>query len=235
MSEIIIIGGTGGIGRELARACANNGVDVVIAGRDAARAASVAEALLRELPAHAGRIRGIAADLSQPHGLAQALRSVGQVSHLVIAAVERDRNSLHAYDIDGAILAATVKLVGYAAAVAAVHDRIDPHGSVLLFGGLAKDRPYPGSTTVSSVNAGIVGLVNTMSRELRPVRVNAIHPGAVGDSPYWAGNTAVLDMARSRTLTGVLPTMQEMVDGCLFLMHNRAANGVNLNLDSGQS
>lgn len=235
MSEIIIIGGTRGIGRELALACAKRGDDVVVAGRDAQRAAHAAETMMGELPAHAGRIRGIAADLAQPHGLALALGVVKQVSHLVVAAVERDRNSLHAYDIDAAILTATVKLVSYAAAAAAIRDCLDPHGSILFFGGLAKDRPYPGSTTISSVNAGIVGLVNTMSHELKPVRVNAIHPGAVGDSPYWAGNDAVLDMARNRTLTGVLPTMEQMVDGCLFLMHNRAANGVNLNLDSGQS
>lgn len=234
MSEIIIIGGTSGIGRELALACARNGDDVVIAGRDAQRAASVAAALMRELPAHAGRIRGIDADLSRPHGLALALSFVSQVSHLVVTAVERDNNSLHAYDIDAALATATVKLIGYAAAAAAVRHRIDPHGAILFFGGVAKDRPYPGSTTISSVNAAIVGLVNTMAHELKPVRVNALHPGAVGDSPYWAGNTAVLDMARKKSLTGALPTMAEMVDGCLFLMRNRAANGVNLSLDGGQ-
>jgi NAD(P)-dependent dehydrogenase (short-subunit alcohol dehydrogenase family) len=235
MSEIIIIGGTSGIGRELALACAKRGDDVVIAGRESERSSRVAEELMHELPVQAGRIRGIAADLSKPHGLALALGAVDQVSHLIVAGVERDRNSLHAYDIDAAITTVTVKLVGYAAAAAAIKDRIDPHGSILFFGGMAKDRPYPGSTTISSVNAGILGLVNTMSRELKPIRVNSIHPGAVGDSSYWAGNDVVLDMARKMALTGVLPTMHEIVDGCLFLMRNRAANGVNLSLDGGQA
>ena len=30
-------------------------------------------------------------------------------------------------------------------------------GAIVLFGGLAKDRPYPGSTTVSTVNGGVIG------------------------------------------------------------------------------
>jgi NAD(P)-dependent dehydrogenase (short-subunit alcohol dehydrogenase family) len=235
MSEIIIIGGTRGIGRELAIACASSAHDVVIAGRDATRAASVADELTRVLPPGAGRIRGIAADLSRPHGLEQALSAVTRVSHLVLSAIDRDNNSLRDYNIDAAISMATVKLVGYVAAAAAVKDRLDTGGSILLFGGMAKERPYPGSTTVTSVNAGILGMVKTMAQELKPLRVNAIHPGVVGDSPYWRGNEAVLEFGRKITLTGILPTMQDMVDGCLFLMRNQAANGVSLSLDGGIS
>lgn len=235
MSEIIIIGGTSGIGLELALACANLSYDVVIAGRDEARAVRVAEELTRTLSSGCGRVRGIAADLSQPHTLKQALGVVSRVRHLVVSAIDRDDNSLKNYNIDAAISMATVKLVGYAAAAAAVQDRLDGGGSILLFGGMAKDRPYPGSTTVTSVNAGIVGLVHTMMHELKPTRINSIHPGVVGDSPYWAGNDAALEFGRRVTVTGVLPTMSDMVDGCLFLMRNPSANGVNLSLDGGRA
>jgi NAD(P)-dependent dehydrogenase (short-subunit alcohol dehydrogenase family) len=34
----------------------------------------------------------------------------------------------------------------------------------------------------------ITGLVRTLSVELAPVRVNAIHPGPIEDSPFWHGN-----------------------------------------------
>lgn len=116
-----------------------------------------------------------------------------------------------------------------------LRSRIDPDGSVLLFGGISKDVPYPGSTTMTAVNAGVVGLVATFAAELAPVRVNAIHPGAVGDSPFWLGKEAILEAAKARTLTGRLPTMQDIVDGCLFLLGNPAANGINLNLDGGRA
>lgn len=233
MNHIVIIGGTQGTGRALARACASMGDSVVIAGRDRTSAEAAAAELRAALPAGAGAVHGIAADLSAPHGLRQALSGLGSVKHLVIAGVARDHNSLAEYDIDKAIGLATLKLVGYAAAVAELRGRMAPGASVLLFGGLSKDRPYPGSTTISSVNAGIVGMVNTMARELRPMRVNSIHPGMIADSPHWIGNQAMQEFGRSATLSGVLPRMQDVVDGCLFLLNNQAANGVNLSLDGG--
>ena len=74
-----------------------------------------------------------------------------------------------------------------------------------LFGGQALRRPYPGSTTVTTVNGGVTGLVHTLAVELAPIRVNAIHPGIVGDSPYWAGKPPeVLEAVRARTPIGRL-------------------------------
>ena len=53
----------------------------------------------------------------------------------------------------------------------------------MVFGGLAKVRPYPGSTTVTTINAGVDGLVRTLAAELSPIRVNALHPGIVERQP----------------------------------------------------
>ncbi|OON63031.1 short-chain dehydrogenase [Massilia sp. KIM] len=232
MNDIVIIGGTRGIGRELALACARRGDAVVIAGRDPARAADAAHDILRE--AGHGSVRGIAADLGQPALLPAALSGIQGVRHLVIAGVERDHQSLAGYDVERALKLATVKMVGYAAAVAALRGRFAPGASVLLFGGISKDRPYPGSTTITSVNTGIDGLVRTMAQELSPHRCNAIHPGVVADSPFCAGNEAVLSMGRSMTLAGELPRMRDIVEGCLFLMNCQAANAVSLSLDGGR-
>jgi NAD(P)-dependent dehydrogenase (short-subunit alcohol dehydrogenase family) len=67
--------------------------------------------------------------------------------------------------------------------VRVLRDRFTPAASVVLFGGLAKERPYPGSTIVSTFNAGITGLVRTLAVEIGPHRVNALPPGPIGDSP----------------------------------------------------
>jgi NAD(P)-dependent dehydrogenase (short-subunit alcohol dehydrogenase family) len=92
-------------------------------------------------------------------------------------------------------------------------------------------RPYPGSTTVSTVNGGVVGLVHTLATELAPIRVNGIHPGIVGDSPYWEGKP--LDAVVARTPLGRLAVMNEVRDAVVFLLRNGAINGVNLPVDGG--
>ena len=223
----LVVGGTGGIGLELVKHRAARGDSVVLTGRDGARAEELAASV-------DGDVTGLALDLNDTHGLADALAGIDTVDRLVLAAIERDQNSVGDYDIELATRLVVLKLVGYTEAVHALLPRMGPDSSIVLFGGRAKDRPYPGSVTVSSVNGGVVGLVNALALEVAPIRVNALHPGIVGDSPFWSGKPeGVLEGYVARTPTRRLATMQDIVDGVDFLLENRAVNATNLYLDGG--
>lgn len=224
---VLVVGGTAGLGRDVARYFAARGRPVVITGRDAARAELVAKEL-------GGRTRGLGVDLSHPETIAAALADVGTVQHLVLAAFVRDVNHVAEYETARATSLVTVKLVGYPEVAHTLLSRIQRDGSVVLFGGGSKDRPFPGSATVSTVNAGVVGLVNVLAAELAPVRVNAVHPGIVADSPYWAAQPdAVRELYRTRTLTGRLTTMHDVTAAVVFLLENPAVNATNLDLNGG--
>jgi NAD(P)-dependent dehydrogenase (short-subunit alcohol dehydrogenase family) len=225
--QIVVVGGTSGIGRRLAEVYAGRGDDVVLTGRSAERADAVA----REI---GGAARAMAVDLSEPESIAESVRDVGSVRHLIVAAIERDENSVREYDIRRAARLVTLKLIGYTEVVHALMSRLLPDASIVLFGGLAKDRPYPGSTTVTTVNGGVTGLVRTLAVELAPVRVNGLHPGIVGDTPAWSGKPAeVLERIVARTPTGRLVATDDIVDAARFLLENRSVNGVNLAVDGG--
>jgi NAD(P)-dependent dehydrogenase (short-subunit alcohol dehydrogenase family) len=226
---VLIVGGTSGIGLRLAERCAAADERVVITGRDAARAAAVAAGISGGVA-----VEGLALDLAVPGELAQRLSSVGPVRRLVLAAIERDANTVREYDVAAAIRLVTLKLVGYSEVVHALVDRLTEDASIVLFGGLAWQRPYPGSTTITTINGGISGLVRTLAVELAPVRVNALHPGVVGDSPEWAGKPlGVLEALRARTPLGRLATMDDVAGAAQFLLENPAVNGVNLEVDGG--
>jgi uncharacterized protein (TIGR02246 family) len=113
--------------------------------------------------------------------------------------------------------------------------QMDADGTpVTLPGALLLDRPYPGSTTVTTVNGGVTGLVRTLVIELAPTRVNALHPAIVGDSPQWVDMPDERrDALVQRTPIGRLVTMAEVVDAARFLLENRAMNGINLPVDGG--
>lgn len=221
---LVVIGGTAGIGREIAQRAVVRGDAVIIAGRDAERAAGVAKEL-------GGDARGVAVDLSQPDTIAAGLADIGQVDHLVLAAIERDMNTVADYDVARALRLMTLKLVGYTEAIHALLPRMSPRAAIVLFGGLAKDRPYPGSTTVSTINGGVMGMVHTMAVELAPIRVNAVHPGIIGDSPFWSGKP--LDHVVARTPIGRMATMEEVADATEFLLRNEGVTGVHLAVDGG--
>ena len=221
---VVVIGGTSGIGHLLATEYAAEGRTVVISGRDIKRTQEIAAQI-------GGDTAAIGVDLAEPETIAPALGDIGPVAHLVIAAIERDVNSIRDYDRARAERLVTLKLVGYPEVVNTLRTRLSPDSSIVLFGGLAKERPYPGSTTVSSVNGGVTGLVRTLAFELAPIRVNAIHPGIIGDSPYWEGKP--LDAVIERTPLGRLVTMAECVAATRFLLECGGVNGTDLFVDGG--
>jgi NAD(P)-dependent dehydrogenase (short-subunit alcohol dehydrogenase family) len=227
MTTTVVVGGTSGMGLEVARHRRDQGDQVVLTGRDPARATEVAASVGAGVES-----RGF--DLAEPHTIAGALGGIGRVDHLVLAAIDRDDNTVRDYDVDRALRLATIKLVAYTEVVHTLLPGLHDDSAVVVFGGRAKDRPYPGSTTVSMVNGGVVGMVNAMVTELAPIRVNALHPGIVGDSPFWAGKPShVVEGYRSRTPSGRLATMADVVGAVDFLLLNRGVNGVQLYVDGG--
>lgn len=220
----LVVGGTSGIGRALAERLVSEGMSVVITGRDAGRAQQVAAEI-------GTGVRGLALELTDASSVRGALADVEEVHALVITAIDRDFNSVKDYDVTSATRLALMKLVGYTEVAHVLADRLAADASIVLFGGVAAFRPYPGSTTVTSVNGAVTAMVRTMASELAPVRVNALHPGIVGDSPAWADKD--VSYAVSRTPIGRTVTMAEVVDATLFLLDNGGINGHNLVVDGG--
>ncbi|GIF47582.1 NAD(P)-dependent dehydrogenase (short-subunit alcohol dehydrogenase family) [Asanoa ferruginea] len=226
--HVVVIGGTSGIGRHFAQSCADRGSDVIITGRTAERSKRVADEI-------GGRTRGLALDLSGPGEAATGLSSVERVDWLVLSALDRDYNAVRDYRSDDAVRLLTVKLVGYTTVMSVLAPRMMEKSAAVLIGGLASHRPYPGSTTVTTANGGIGALVRTLAVELSPIRVNALHPSIVSDTPFWSDKPAARDAALSRALTKRPVTMGDCTGAITFLLENPAINGVNLNIDGGET
>jgi len=226
---ILVVGGSSGIGLALAEDLVAGGDRVIVTSRSQETADAVAARL-------GERATGVAVDISEPETIAEALKDVPKLDGLVLGAIERDANTIREYSIERARRLITLKLVGYTEVVHALLDRLEPSvdTGIVLFGGRAKDAPYPGSTTVSTINGGVEGIMNTLALELAPIRVNALHPGIIGDTPFWASKPeGVLDLYTSRTPGGALATTADIVDATKFLLFNRGVSAHSLNVDRG--
>jgi NAD(P)-dependent dehydrogenase (short-subunit alcohol dehydrogenase family) len=225
---VVVVGGTCDIGKHLAQHYARQGHPVVITSRDLDRA----QAAAREV---GGDSVGLCLDLFYPHQIASALAGVDDVLHLALVALYRDENKVREYNIDEALKLVTLKLVGYTEVVHVLAPRMWDDSSIVIFGGLARDQPYPGSTTITTVNGGVSTMINSLALELSPIRVNAIHPGQVSDTPTWANKPkAVLDDLKSRTALGRLVTIADIIHATVFLLENRGVTGLNLRVDGGR-
>ena len=226
-AKVLIIGGTGGIGRALAERYASLESEVILTSRSAERAEQAAKEI-------GGNTRGIALDIAEPENIETQLADIGnEIDRLLIVAIERDYNTVREYDLAKAKRAVTVKIVGYTEVVHQLLDRFSDEASVVIFGGLAGQRPYPGSTTVTMVNGAVSSMIRTMAVELAPIRFNAIHPGIIGDTPAWKDKPEALEAVRARTPGGRLATTADVVDAVKFLFNNKGVNGINLVVDGG--
>jgi NAD(P)-dependent dehydrogenase (short-subunit alcohol dehydrogenase family) len=225
---VVVIGGTCQLGKQLALHYAGKGYPVVVTSRDVERARAAAKEI-------GGGCTGIRIDLFDPHGIERDLKDVNDVQHLALVALHRDENKIREYNIDEALRLVTLKLVGYTEVVHVLAPRMRQDGSIVMFGGLARDQPYPGSTTITTVNGGVSALIKSLAIELAPIRVNAIHPGQVSDTPNWASKPKeVLDNLRSRTALGRLVTTEDVTHATVFLFENRGVTGLNLRVDGGR-
>lgn len=224
---VIIVGGTSEFGKRTAIHYAQKGHPVVVTSRDTGRAQAAAQEV-------GSNCIGISLDLTKPREIPDALADVSDVQHLVITSVERDANNVADYNLDGAMNLTTLKLIGYPQVIHVLLPQMREDASIVLYGGLAKDRPYPGSLTVTTVNGGIMTMIRSLALQIAPIRINAIHPAIVGDSPFWEDKPAeVLEGFRSRTPLGRLVTIDDVVHASIFLLENKAITGFNLNIDGG--
>ena len=196
---------------------------MIVTSRDQARADAAAVAV-------GVRARGLAVDLARPETIEPALRSVEQVDHLVITAIEQGLSTLRGFDIPLAIRVVTIKLVGYAETVRVLMDRFGPDASVVLFGGLAKERP--------------IGVDDRDGLQWRHHRVgedvggrDRSSSGQRGASGRGWGQSSVAvggDHPQvARTPIGRLVTMAEVAEATRFLLHNSGVNAHDLFVDGG--
>ncbi|MCF8477956.1 MAG: SDR family oxidoreductase [Pseudolabrys sp.] len=230
-AHIVVIGGTSALGLSIAQSAYPQGCKVTTAGRGAERAAEIAKSI-------GPGTTGVHIDLEDSASIKSALGEGPPVDHVVITSIMRLATSVKDFAAEDAQRLARIKLVGYIEAISAVLPRLKPTSSIVLFAGLSKANPYPGSTMISVVNGGIVGMTKTMAVELAPIRVNCISPGLVPDSPTWQtilakGSNPVVDAFTAKTPSGQLAMTADIVEGVFALLDNKALNGIDLEIDGG--
>jgi NAD(P)-dependent dehydrogenase (short-subunit alcohol dehydrogenase family) len=229
--HVVVIGGTSGIGLPLARAARALGCTLTIAGRGVERASEIAKSM-------GPGVTGCHLDLEDVASIRTGMTDGPTVDHLVLVPIYSLATSVKDFNVDEANRHLHIKLTGYIETVRTVLPRLKPTSTIVLFGGLAKERPYPTSTMITVANAGIIGAMKTLAVELASIRVNSVSSGLVGDSPKWdaivkEGENHVVKAMAARTPTHRFTTTNDVIHAVFFLLDNLAVNGLDVTLDGG--
>jgi NAD(P)-dependent dehydrogenase (short-subunit alcohol dehydrogenase family) len=230
-SQVVVIGGTSGIGLEVARAAAAHGARVTAAGRSPERIRAAQSSL-----GDAVAVRAL--DMSDEAALEQFFSTFQAIDHLVITATGGPLRFGKVVDTPMSEIRGTLEdrfwgtynVVRYAAR------RIRPTGSVTLFSGGAAVKARPGGGVLSASVAAVEALGRALALELSPVRVNTVRSGAV-DTPLLRAAFPNFD-EYARSTGAQLPVKRigaatDLAHAVLFLMENPYVSGSTIDVDGG--
>ena len=169
-----MIGGSSGIGLDVAVLAREIGAEVAIASSDAARLNSALE-LLPDATAHK-------VDLRDEGGVSQFFETLGGFDHLAITAGDWGGAMFSAtkdIDIAAARDGFEVRFWGVLAVVKHAIRRIAENGSIELTSGMLGHRPMKGAPMATALGGAVEHLTKGLAVDLAPVRVNAVCPGLI--------------------------------------------------------
>lgn len=183
--KIVVVGGSSGIGLATTELAKQEGADVVIASRSAARLDPVAERL---------KVTAIPVDVTSDQSVAELFRRAGPVDHVVLTAAQLRTGPFKTVAMED--VRATMEAKFWGAWRVAREAEIRPGGSLTLVTGFLSVRPRPNSAIIGAANGALESLARALALELAPVRVNAVSPGVI-DTPIRA---AMPEAARKEML-----------------------------------
>ena len=224
-----VIGGTSGIGLATAVAAQDAGARVLVTGRDQGR---VDEASARL--GDAGIVRRCAA--TDQAAMRAAFTELGSIDDLVLAlGSSAGTGPVASLDLDGFRAGFEEKVVAHVAAIQAALPFLAERGSITLISAVSAQAAAPGAVALAAGNGAVEAMVPTLSRELAPIRVNAVSPGVI-DTPWWSAvpveqRQALFAASAERTALGRVGRPEDVADAILALIQSEYVSGAVLPCD----
>jgi 3-oxoacyl-[acyl-carrier protein] reductase len=174
----VVIGGSGGIGAELAGVLAEEGCDVAVTYRSSPQGAEQAAGVIR---AHGQRAWVAPLDLSAADQAAQdagaLVGTLGEVDIVVLCAGHNIVTPWRQIGADEWDTVLTANLTGAFFAIQSMTPAIRPGGSVVTVASVAAHTGAPHHTHYAAAKAALINLTVSLARELAPqVRANCVGP-----------------------------------------------------------
>jgi NAD(P)-dependent dehydrogenase (short-subunit alcohol dehydrogenase family) len=243
-STAVIVGGSGGLGLEIARTFSREGARVVIMDRNA----DVCEVGVSTLQKDGvSNVAAIIVDVSSPESVAQAFAAldgqIGKFDILINSAGVREVKNV--FDLEPAewqkVIAINLSGPFYCSREAAKRLSKTGGGAIVTIASVAALIGITHRPAYTASKHGIVGLTKNLAKDLAPfnIRVNAVAPGTVRTpmtEAYYSDEAFVRGMDEVVPL-GSKGTVRDVANAVLFLSSSMSnfITGVILPVDGGWS
>ena len=227
--QVVVLGGSSGIGFATASLAKQAGASVTIAGRS--------EEKLRQAAAELGDVQFVVGNVADEAAVRSIFEKVDAIDHVFFAAGGLGGGGrITDTDISDLRPAIDERLWGSVYVTKYAAPRMSG-GSITLMSGLFSSRPVPGVAIIAAATGAVEAMVRALALELTPIRVNALVPGYI-DTPllqaaFGETRDAVVADVASKLPTKRIGTAPEIARAALFLMTNEFMTGEILHIDGG--
>ena len=226
--NVVIIGGSSGIGLATASLAQSQGAVITITGRSKDKLQRAANDL--------DVAKTAVLDIAKEGDIRQLFTDCHAINHLVILGASLALGAIRDAPFKDLSLPITDRLLGAIQLIRHAVPKMSD-GSITLMSGLLASRPVVGMSAVAAAIGGIEAMTRALALELAPVRVNAIAPGYI-DTPMLraALNDQYEEVVKAQSTT--LPmqrigTAEETARAIVFLMTSGFITGEILHIDGG--
>jgi NAD(P)-dependent dehydrogenase (short-subunit alcohol dehydrogenase family) len=228
---VVVLGGSSGIGLEVAHQARTAGARVVLTGRQPERLARAAESV--------GAVGTATLDLSSPADIDSFFAGLSKpVDHILVSGGGPPYAPLVDIDFEEARRTLDEHLIGALRVAHACIGRVRPGGSLVFVTGTHARRPGVGLSIAAIAAASLPVITANVAVELAPIRANCIATGFV-DTPLSARILGDALEQRREELRATLPIRRvlgpsDLAALAIHLMTNTAVTGATYDIDGGQ-
>ncbi|KAF2498164.1 NAD(P)-binding protein [Lophium mytilinum] len=248
--NILILGGTSGVGFCVAEATLEHGATVFISGSNPTRLATALARLRTAYPSLSANISGATCDLSDLANVETNLTALfdkvtehktKKLDHIVFTAGDALKFPTIAEATPAAVLGlANVRFIGaiMVAKLVPAYMSLVPASSFTLTGGSNTQKPFPGWAVIAGWGGATEGLARGLAVDLAPLRVNMVNLGVVRTELFDSLPAEVLEKAlegwRQQTTVKAIGRPEDVAEAYLYCMRDRFVAGATIETNGGR-
>ena len=227
--KVIVIGGSAGMGLNIAKEAHKKGASIVIGGRTLEKL----EAAAKEIGEN---VEFKVIDTMNEESVKSFFEKVGAIDYLVTPGSSVKTSNIKELPVEDAMYTMNNKFFGQY--LCAKYAQINEGGSITLFSGILSRRPGQSDSILSPTNAAVESLGKALARELAPIRVNTVSPGLVAGTDAYKMMPEDMREGMYNYVSSVLPlgkvgNPQEIANATLMVMANTFITGTTIDIDGG--
>lgn len=253
---VLLIAGTGGIGKGVASALLGRGARIILTSTRQAKLDETISQLLQLYPeVPQTNVSGYTLDLGSTsvedniRTMVERLKKDGieKIDHLAYFAGDPlSMMQLEDITLDSWLKASQVRTISCILVVKHLVPLLRAAGpatsqcspSVTLTSGAVGDKPIPGGWTLTAmITASLYGAARQLALDLKPLRVNVVSPGVV-DTELWSGmseeqRNGFYEETKKKMPTGRVGDVQDVAESYLWCMSDGNVTGEVVRTNSG--